>query len=121
VVSEGANAYAQSFRAGRVIQTDKAITMADGIATRVPQANALDMMLTSLADIVEVSDAEIEEAIRLYLRATHNLAEGAGAAPLAALLKHSDRFKGRSVGLVLCGGNLDTAVLARVLADSLGR
>jgi threonine dehydratase len=121
VVSEGANAYAQSFRAGRVIQTDKAITMADGIATRVPQANALDMMLTSLADIVEVSDAEIEEAIRLYLRATHNLAEGAGAAPLAALLKHSDWFKGRSVGLVLCGGNLDTAVLARVLADSLGR
>jgi threonine dehydratase len=69
--------------------------------------------------MVEVSDAEIEEAIRLYLRATHNLAEGAGAAPLAALLKQADRFKGQSVGLVLCGGNLDTAVLARVLADGL--
>jgi threonine dehydratase len=119
VVSSGANAYAQSFRAGRVIQTDEANTMADGIATRVPQAEALDMMLTSVTDIVEVSDAEIEQAIMLYLRATHNLAEGAGAAPLAALLKRADQFKGKRVGLVLCGGNLDTAVLARVLAEAL--
>jgi len=119
VVSTGANAYAQSFRAGRVIQTDEAITMADGIATRVPQAEALDMMLTSVTDIVEVSDAEIEQAIVLYLRATHNLSEGAGAAPLAALLQRADDFKGKQVGLVLCGGNLDTAVLRRVLAEAL--
>ena len=119
VVSTGANAYAQSFRAGRVIQTDEASTMADGIATRVPQAEALDMMLTSVADIVEVSDVEIEQAIVLYLRATHNLSEGAGAAPLAALLQRAVHFKGQQVGLVLCGGNLDTAVLGRVLAKAI--
>jgi len=117
VVSTGANAYAQSFRAGRVIQTERAVTMADGIATRVPQTEALDMMLKSVTDIVEVSDSDIEAAIRLYLRTTHNLAEGAGAAPLAALLANAKAFKGKSIGLVLCGGNLDTAVLARVLSD----
>ena len=85
---------------------------ADGIATRVPDEEALDCIRRGVARIVQVSDDEIAEAIRIYWTDTHNLAEGAGAAPLAAALKERERLRDKRVGLVLSGGNIDLALFA---------
>lgn len=115
VVAANAPAFALSFAAGRPIPTNTAATFADGMACRDPQAAALAIVEKGAARVVTVSEDEIAEAIRLYHRATHNLAEGAGAAPLAALVKEKDRQAGKRVGLVLSGGNIDTPVLAQVL------
>jgi threonine dehydratase len=115
VVSTNANAYAQSFRAGRPIETATAITVADGMAVRVPVPAALDIILRSAHDVVEVTDAEVEAAMRAYFDDTHQLAEGAGAAPLAALMKDPAR-EGRRVGLILCGGNVDRDLYARIVS-----
>jgi len=115
VVAQGANAYALSFHAGKVVTTPQASTMADGMAVRVPDATALDIIRQGVAAIVEVGDAAIERAIRMLLRTTHNLAEGAGAASLAALLEEREAMQGKRVGLIMCGANIDSAVLARVL------
>ncbi|MFM7255493.1 MAG: threonine dehydratase [Betaproteobacteria bacterium] len=115
VVAQGANAYALSFHAGKVLTTPEASTMADGMAVRVPDAAALDIIRQGVAAIVEVDDAAIEHAIRMLLRTTHNLSEGAGAAPLAALLEERETMQGKRVGLILCGANIDSEVLARVL------
>jgi threonine dehydratase len=116
VVSAGANAYAQSFRAGRAIETLSADTMADGMAVRVPVAQALAEIARGAEDVVEVTDPQIEDAIRAYFDDTHQLAEGAGAAPLAALMKWPERH-GKRVAVILCGGNVDREIYARVLAD----
>ncbi len=110
VQSEGAPAYALSFAAGRVVETPSADTLADGVATRVPDAGALAIIRGGAARIVTVGDGEVAAAIRAYWQDTHNLAEGAGAAPLAALLREAPRMAGRRVGLVLCGGNIDLAL-----------
>jgi threonine dehydratase len=116
VVSAGANAYAQSFRAGRAIETSSASTMADGMAVRVPVAPALAEIRRGAEDVVEVTDPEIEDAMRAYFDDTHQIAEGAGAAPLAALMKWPERH-GQRVGVILCGGNLDREIYVRVLGD----
>jgi threonine dehydratase len=116
VVSTNANAYAQSFAARRPIETATANTIADGMAVRVPVPAALATILEGAAGVVEVSDADVEEAMRAYFDDTHQVAEGAGAAPLAALLNANDRA-GRRCAVILCGGNVDRDVYARVLAE----
>jgi threonine dehydratase len=110
VQSTQANAYARSLAAGRIVPTDSADTRADGMATRVPDRDAFEIIRRGAARIVEVTDEEIAEAIRIYWTDTHNLAEGAGAAPLAALMQERDRMRGRRVGVILCGGNIDLAL-----------
>ncbi len=107
VQSAGAPSYALSFAAGDVVTTPKAETRADGMATRVPDAEALAIIRRGAARIVTVTDEEVAAAIRAYWQDTHNLAEGAGAAPLAALMQERAAMRGRRVGLVLCGGNID--------------
>jgi threonine dehydratase len=117
VVAENAPAYALSFAAGRPVTTESADTMADGLACRVPLEEALQVIDRWAERIVTVSEAEIAAAMRYYFSDTHNVAEGAGAAPLAALLKERAAMERRRVGLVLSGGNVDREVYARVLAD----
>ena len=116
VVSTEAPAYALSFAAGNVVATNSADTMADGMAVRGPDAEALTIILKGAERIVQVSDAEIGAAMRAYYEDTHQLTEGAGAAALAALLQDRDRFAGKRVGLVLSGGNIDRPVYLRILA-----
>ena len=115
VVSTRANAYAQSFRARRAIETPSADTMADGMAVRVPVAAALAMLWRGAHDIVEVDDDEVGSAMRALFDDTHQVAEGAGAAPLAALLADPERA-GRRCAVILSGGNVDRDVYARVMA-----
>ncbi|RMD62234.1 MAG: threonine dehydratase [Alphaproteobacteria bacterium] len=118
VVAERAAAYALSFAAGKPVATDCADTMADGVAVRIPDAQALAIIRTGAERIVTVTDAEIAAAMRAYFADTHNVAEGAGAAALAALIQERERMAGRRVGVVLSGGNVDTALYQRILAGS---
>jgi threonine dehydratase len=115
VQSAEAPAYALSFDAGHVVRTNSADTFADGMATRVPDEEALAVLLKGATRIVLVSDQEIAAAIRAYWTDTHNLAEGAGAAALAAAMKERSRLKGRKVGLVLSGGNIDFDLFQRCM------
>ncbi len=108
-----APAYALSFAAGRAVSTEGSDTLADGMATRVPDEQALDIIRRGASRIVLVSDAEIAAAIRVYWTDTHNLAEGAGAAGLAAAMQERSRLAGRRVGLVLSGGNIDFELFQR--------
>lgn len=110
VQSTEAPAYALSFAAGQVVTTATAQTHADGMATRIPDTGALDIIRKGAARIVTVTDDEVAGAIRAYWQDTHNLAEGAGAAPLAALLQERDAMRGKRAGIVLCGGNIDLAL-----------
>jgi threonine dehydratase len=116
VVAEGAPAYALSFEAGRVVPTNAASTFADGMAVRGPSAEAFAAIRAGASRIVKVSDGEIAEAMRLLYRASHNLAEGAGAAALAAVAVDRTRLAGRRVGVVLSGGNIDGDWYATVLS-----
>jgi threonine dehydratase len=116
VVSTEAPAYALSFAAGKVVATNSADTMADGMAVRGPDTEALEVILKGADRIVQVSDAEIGTAMRAYYEDTHQLTEGAGAAALAALLQERERLAGQRVGLVLSGGNIDRPVYLRTLA-----
>ncbi|MEQ9121478.1 MAG: pyridoxal-phosphate dependent enzyme, partial [Alphaproteobacteria bacterium] len=116
VVSEGAPAYALSFEAGEPVSTNTADTMADGVACRTPVPAAVATINAGAARIVRVSDAEIMAAMGAYYTDCHNVAEGAGAAPLAALLKERDRMRGKRVGLVLSGGNIDRDLYMQALA-----
>jgi threonine dehydratase len=115
VVSTEALAVKLSFEAGRLIETKTANTFADGIAVRVPVSEAFHIYSGGADRIVEVSDDEVAEAIRIYFRDTHNAAEGAGAASLAALLREQDRVRGKTVAVILTGGNIDTQDFATVL------
>ncbi|MDP6183436.1 MAG: threonine dehydratase [Gammaproteobacteria bacterium] len=115
VVAKEADAYARSFAERRVRTTASAETMADGLAVRVPNATALEIILAGADRIVTVSEEEIMGAIAAYFSDTHNVAEGAGAAALAALLKESHRFGGERVGVVLSGGKIDGERFARIL------
>ncbi len=110
VQASAAPAYALSLAAGRAVAVPSADTKADGIAVRVPDEKALACIRQSVARIVQVSDDEIADAIGIYWTDTHNLAEGAGAAGLAAALKERERLRGKRVGLVLSGGNIDLAL-----------
>ena len=116
VVSAQAPCHALSFREKRVIEAPVTTRLADGLACRIPDAEALDLMLRHVDEVIEVSDDEIAAAMRLLFAATHNVAEGAGAASLAAALKSRERLRGRKVGLTLCGANVDSDVFSRVLA-----
>ena len=113
VQSMEAPAYSLSFAAGRVVTTGSAETLADGMATRVPDQEALEVILKGAARITLVSDEEVAAAVRAYWTDTHNLAEGAGAAALAAAVKERPRLKGRKIGLVLSGGNIDFDLFRR--------
>lgn len=117
VVSTEAPAYALSFAAGKVVATNSADTMADGMAVRGPDAEALKVILSGADRIVKVSDAEIAVAMRAYYEDTHQLTEGAGAASLAALMQERDRQAGKRIGLILSGGNIDRPLYLRTLAD----
>lgn len=114
VVSDKADAYARSLETGRLTETASAATFADGMAVRCPDEAALAVIRAGAEDIVRVSDDQVAEAIRVYYRSTHNLAEGAGAAPLAALM--ADGKRGKTPGVILCGQNIDTAWMGEVLA-----
>ncbi len=116
VVSSHATAYLDSFRAGRAVEAPVSTVLADGMACRVPDADALAIILREVDDIVAVSDDEVAEAMRIYFSDTHNVAEGAGAAPLAAALQQRERLARGSIGVTLSGGNVDRDVFARVLA-----
>jgi threonine dehydratase len=117
VVSAHAPAYQLSFRARRSIAAPVSTVLADGMACRVPDEDSLATILEFADDVVAVTDEEVARAMRLYYSATHNLAEGAGAAALAAALQLKDdmRFKGRKIGLPLTGANVDADVFSRVL------
>ncbi len=117
VVAEGAPAYGLSFKAGEAISTNAAETMADGVACRVPVAEAVEIIVKGAEDVVMVSEAEIRHAMRLYYTHTHNIAEGAGAVPLAGLIKHKDSLQGKKVGVILTGGNIDLDLFKSVLDE----
>ena len=110
VQSTEAPSYALSLMLGQAVTVPSANTLADGMATRIPDPAALEIIRRGAARIVTVNDHVIADAIRAYWQDTHNLAEGAGAAPLAALLAERERMQGRRVGLVLGGGNIDLAL-----------
>jgi threonine dehydratase len=118
VVSAGATTYLDSFRAGRVVASPVVTQLADGMACRIAEDEALQVVLREAEDLVAVTDDEVAEAMRVLFADTHNVAEGAGAAALAAAMQQQERLRGRSVGVVLTGGNVDTPVFARVLAGS---
>ena len=113
VQSTGAAPYARSFAEGRLVPINRAETNADGIAVRQPDPDAFAIIRAGAARIVTVSDDEIADAMRAYWTDTHNLVEGAGAAPLAALLQERDRMAGRRVGVVISGGNIDLALFRK--------
>ena len=117
VVSSHAPAYQLSFRQRRSVAAPVSTIVADGLACRQPDAASLDAILEFADDIVAVTDDEVAHAMRLYYRSTHNLAEGAGAAALAAALqmKDSPLIKGRKIGLPLSGGNVDAELFRHIL------
>ena len=119
VVAENAPAYARSFKNRRPIETPDANTLADGLAVRVPHPVALNQILRGASRIVAVSEADILDAIRHYFTDAHTLAEGAGASQLAALLKERARMRGKRVGLVISGGNIDRDLFCRALGGIL--
>lgn len=121
VVATGAAAAKQSFDAGRIRNTRRAHTFADGMAVRVVMPEPFEIYAKGAARIVAVSDREIADAMRLIFRTTHNVAEGAGAASIAAVLQEKKQNAGRKVGAILCGGNVDTDVFAKVLAGKTPR
>lgn len=115
VVSTEAAAAKLSFEAGALCETASANTFADGLAVRKPIPEAFALYGAAAARIVSVNDGQIAEAMRVYYTDTHNLAEGAGAAALAALIQEREAMAGRKVGVILSGGNVDRAVYASVI------
>jgi threonine dehydratase len=113
VQSTLAPSYARSFAAGTIVTTETSNTLADGMATRIPDPDAFAIIRKGASRIVQVTDDEIGAAIRVYWTDTHNLAEGAGAAPLAAALQDQAKNRGKRVGLILSGGNIDFDLFRR--------
>lgn len=116
VVSAGATTYADSLAAGRVIESPVSTVLADGMACRVAEPDALSLLASGLDHVVRVSDEEVAEAMRALFADTHNVAEGAGAAGFAAAWQERERLRGQVVGTTLSGGNVDSAPFARVLS-----
>ena len=116
VVSSLARAYAASFAERRPVEMPVTTRIADGMAVRKPNAQALDIILREVARVVEVSDEDVGQAIGAIFECTHNVAEGAGAAGVAAMAKERSRITGRKVAAILSGGNIDRDMLADVLA-----
>ena len=119
VVSENAATAKLSVEAGRPIETNSARTFADGMAVRMPVEDALAIYSAGAERILTVSDSEVAEAIRIYYRDTHNLAEGAGAAPLAALMQEREAMAGKKLGVILTGGNIDADWFRTVLEGGI--
>ena len=117
VVAEGAPAYSLSVAARQLVPSETVSTIADGMAVRVPDAAALEIILAHTTRLVVVTDAEIRNAMRHLFTDTHNVAEAAGAAALAGLLKERDRMRGRQVAVLLSGANVDRDVFASVLSE----
>ena len=116
VGAQRAPATALSFEAGKPVSTESALTFADGIATREPQPDVIEAMRHGASRMVLVSEDEMAEALRVYFETTHQIAEGAGGAPLAALLQESKRMAGKRVGLIMTGGNIVREWVAEVLS-----
>ncbi len=117
VVASGSPSYARSFIERKVVEAPAQTAIADGLACRTPNPMAMEIIWQNVARIIEVSDAEIEAAMRALYKDTHNVAEGAAAAALAGALKEQDVNRGSRIGIVLTGGNVDANVFARVLAE----
>jgi threonine dehydratase len=116
VQAANADAVARSWRTGERVTTERANTFAEGMATRVTFDLTFEILQRELNDIVTLSEGELEDGVRLALETTHNLAEGAGAASLAAAVKLADRLRDKKVVCVMSGGNIDRATLMRILA-----
>ncbi len=116
VVSTHAPAYAESFKQRRAIERPARTRLADGMACRTPDPEALELIWRGVDRVVEVTDDEVAGAIRMFYECTHNVAEGAGAAPLAAALQERSRNAGRRIAVVLSGGNVDRELFAEVLS-----
>ncbi|HXO73085.1 MAG TPA: threonine dehydratase [Bradyrhizobium sp.] len=122
VQSTEAPSYALSFAAGTVVTTATSNTLADGMATRIPDADALAIIRKGASRIAQVTDDEVAAAMRAYWTDTHNLAEGAGAAALAAAMQDKQKIRGKQVGLVLSGGNIDLDMFNRwVMPETAAR
>jgi threonine dehydratase len=117
VCSAHAATFARSFAARRIVESPVTTLLGDGMACRLPDADALAIILDNVERFVEVSDAELAAGMRTLFETTHNVAEGAGAAAFAAAWRERDSLAGRRVALALTGGNVDTSVFADVLAD----
>lgn len=116
IVADRAPAYALSFEAGEPVNTNDADTFADGVACRSPDPQAVDIINAGADRIVRLSEDEFRAAMRAYFYDTHNIAEGAGAGPLAGLLQEKDRMAGKKVGVILSGGNADKAQFLEAMA-----
>jgi threonine dehydratase len=117
VVSAHATTYADSLAAGRVVEAPVSTVLADGMACRLADAQALAVLREHLSGIVQVTDDEVAQAMRDLFADTHNVAEGAGAASFAAAWQQREQLKGQVVGTTLCGGNVDSAVFGQVLTS----
>ena len=121
VVSSHAPAYALSFAATEKIEAPVTTQLADGMACRVPDEAALNIIIQGANRIVQVSDTDVAAAMKLLFITTHNVVEGAGAAPLAAAFAEREQLRGRKVGLIASGGNVDHDVFANVLGNANDR
>jgi threonine dehydratase len=117
VVSSHATTYADSLLAGRVVEAPVTTLLADGMACRVADPEALAILQGRIDHIVQVTDLEVAQAMRDIFACTHNVAEGAGAASFAAAMQERDSLRGQTVGITLCGGNVDSAVFAETLQN----
>jgi threonine dehydratase len=115
VQAERADAFSRSWKGDARVVAEKADTFAEGMATRVTFDLTFGLLKAELDDVVTLKEEELAEGVRLALRSTHNLAEGAGAAPLAAAQKLRDQLTGKKVVCVMTGGNIDRATLSRIL------
>ena len=115
VVSDRANTYKRSLDAGRLVPTNSALTFADGMAVRIPDAQAFAIMQAGMAGLIEVTDDAVADAIRALYTDTHTLAEGAGAAAFAALMRERDKLQGKRVAVIVSGQNIDRPWMATVL------
>jgi len=120
VVSAHAKAYAKSFSAGRPVESPVTTILSDGMACRVPEPSALEIILKGVDHIVQVTDEEVSAAMRMMFECTHNVCEGAGAAALAAATQEMPRIAGSKIAVVASGGNVDRDVFANVLKSQTG-
>jgi threonine dehydratase len=118
VVAAGSPSYSLSFKERRIVEAPSN-TIADGLACRTPNAAAMEIIWENVARIVEVSEAEIANAMRTLYQDTHNLAEGAGAAPMAAAMQEKDSLQGKRIGMVLTGANVDSELYEKVLREEI--
>jgi threonine dehydratase len=119
VVAAGSPSYALSFRQHRIVEALSQTQIADGLACRLPNADAMEVIWQNVARIVEVSEAEIASAMRAYYHDTHNIAEGAASAALAGALQEKESLPGKQIGIVLTGGNVDRDLYIQVLEETL--